>query len=236
MKSLLFWVALQPFNFDFNPYHVCGVNDFQYTTRYDEVFNVDFDWVQENAKPVVRVGGCSATLIDERVILTAAHCGIEKGYRARFNYVFDGKSKDTLVDKLMESDRRLDFAVMRLQVQPEGVKIRELTDRVPDLGEEVYLLGHPERKRMMISAGEVRYSDEFRIGYEADSLGGSSGSGVIDEDGKQFAVHQFGSCYADGRGYGYNGGTLIKKIAEKSQTVRKLLGYQMPEQQEPAEP
>lgn len=205
-----------------SPLNICGTDDRQYTTFYDGAFQVDKEWVLEHGEAVGKFGGCSGTLIAEDKFISAAHCPVTLGMMVHFNYT---QSPEPTVQKkvlqVMEKDVGLDYQILKIE-KTEGRHIQVVTDEIPMLESEVYLLGHPELKRMMISAGPMKVAGRT-IGYRADSQGGSSGSGVLDSKGRLFGVHQFGSCKEGPQYAGYNGGTSIKAIKEKSPIVRQLL-------------
>lgn len=219
MNWLALAITLQPISFDFK--HICGTDDRQYTTVYNGAFDVSWPWVQLNAEPVARVGGCSATLIDKDLVITAAHCSIRAGEQIRFNYLWRGdETLYTEITRVMEEDWGLDYSILEIRSYP-GLEVRKLTTQKPAIGEEVYVLGHPEGKRQMISAGPLVYAGDLSLGYKADTMGGSSGSGVVNSNGELFAIHQWGSCWD--RGGGYNGGTLLSAIAKESDIIKALL-------------
>jgi V8-like Glu-specific endopeptidase len=207
-------------------FHICGEDDRQYTNYYDSAFQVSYDWVQRNAEPVAQSGGCSATLIAEKTVITAAHCRLRPGHLVRMAYLQDSDDYPMyeISETLEISGAYLDYAIYELNEDPsEDFEIRQLTEEVPAVGEEVYILGHPKLRRLTITAGPLVGSNGKDAYYQADSQGGSSGSGVLDKDGRMFALHQRGSCLDDPRHLGYNLGTLISKIKTESAIVRELL-------------
>jgi hypothetical protein len=208
-----------------NPFHICGDDDRQYTNYYDGAFDVSYDWVQRYAEPVVQIRGCSGTLIDTNAVITAMHCQIDLGDTVKLGYLKDIDDYPTYrVTKVLEkSNWTLDYAIYEVSGDPSNhFAIRELTPEVPSIGDEIYILGHPRLRRLTITAGPLVGLHANDAQYRADSQGGSSGAGVLDSEGRMFALHQRGSC-APGWS-GYNMGTLIDKIKDASPIVRRLLG------------
>jgi hypothetical protein len=207
------------------PLHICGEDDRQYTNYYDEAFQVSYDWVQRFAEPVAQIQGCSGTLIDKSIVITARHCDIGPGDRVRLGYLQGVNEYPTYRVKttLEKSDWVLDYAIYELDGDPsEDFAIRELTPDIPNIGDEIYILGHPQLRRLTITAGPLVGLHANDAQYRADSQGGSSGAGVLDSEGRMFALHQRGACKPGWSGY--NMGTLIDKIKDVSPIVRRLIG------------
>ncbi|MGE0871478.1 MAG: serine protease [Kofleriaceae bacterium] len=160
--------------------------------------------------------GCSATLIDDDILLTAGHCYngypdtefavvFDVAYEAepddpmdavrgissdRVYHVTEVLSKGYTVDR--ETETGMDYAVIRVD--------RAVTGRSPapvnwsgvlSAGQPLHAIGHPSGLPQKISSGvalDVTGNPEYVI-HDADVFGGSSGCGVFDDDGVLVGIH-----------------------------------------------
>lgn len=80
----------------------------------------------------------------------------------------------------------------------------------PSTGAALTIIGHPQGLPKKIEAGTVYGFSTNAIRYNnIDTLGGNSGSGVIDSQGRVVGVHTNGGCTSTG---GYNYGTRISRV------------------------
>lgn len=80
----------------------------------------------------------------------------------------------------------------------------------PSTGAALTIIGHPQGLPKKIESGTVYGFSTNAIRYNnIDTLGGNSGSGVIDSQGRVVGVHTNGGCTSTG---GYNYGTRISRI------------------------
>lgn len=163
---------------------------------------------------------CSGTLIASNLFLTAGHCvdSSSVGEYVAMNYERAAGSSTLLIQShyridavLEDSLGGLDYAILRLAGTPGttwGVAAVATTE--PATGAALTIIGHPQGLPKKIEAGTVFGLSTNTIRYNnIDTLGGNSGSGVLDSQGRVVGVHTNGGCTATG---GYNYGTRISRI------------------------
>jgi hypothetical protein len=147
-------------------------------------------------------GNCTGTLIAAvagPVVLTAGHCvGLNDVALLAFN-VEDQPDGDTLVTNgtVFEQSTEPDYALLRLDRLPQ-ITPTPLTTRPSD---RVAIIQHPRGRPKVVAEGT--YDDECNglIYYsDLDTLVGSSGAGVLTEQGFLLGVHTDGDCAVDGSG------------------------------------
>jgi V8-like Glu-specific endopeptidase len=211
--------------------HTCGVDDKVYLDEYDDRFGVSFDWVQKYKEAVIQVDGCSGTLVDIDLVITAGHCGtIKVGDYVYFSFERGEIYESFIIIDIPEKRNFPDYQILRIAGDPGYTYTpQKISCALPALEEEVYIMGHPERRPKMLSAGAVKNVSSASLGYLADTLGGSSGSGVLNSEGELIGVHAWGSCEDEPGSMGYNGGSHIDLIAGASPIIRNLRHCQKPE-------
>jgi V8-like Glu-specific endopeptidase len=170
---------------------------------------------------------CSGSLIASNLFLTAGHCvdSATIGDYVSFNYERVAGSTTLLtqthvrVDAIVEDELGgLDYAILRLAGTPSatwGVSAVATSD--PGTGAAITIIGHPNAAAKKIEAGTVASfsADYLRYG-NVDTLGGSSGSGVLNSLGQIVGVHTNGGCTATG---GTNSGVRISRIRAVSSVL-----------------
>lgn len=163
---------------------------------------------------------CSGTLIGSNLFLTAGHC-VDSGSVGEYvsmNYERAAGSSTLLtqshyrIDAVLEDSLGgLDYAILRLAGTPGSTwGIATVATADPSTGAALTIIGHPQGLPKKIEAGSVSGFGTNTIRYNnIDTLGGNSGSGVIDSSGRVVGVHTNGGCTATG---GYNYGTRISRI------------------------
>ena len=187
----------------------CGSTlDFQDVAQYDGTYGVTIGFVNTHQGPVGYhvEPGCSGTLVSKDVFLSAGHCGYRVGDTVRFGFQLDrdGNTQPgeyySVVDVIEQEDSAtLDYAVVRLAGIPGSIYgFARMADREPQIDELITIIGHPARWPKKVSTGR-RVALASAIGahwfrHQADTLGGSSGSGVIGSDGALVGVHTNAGC------------------------------------------
>lgn len=163
---------------------------------------------------------CSGTLISANTFLTAGHCvdSSTVGDYVSFNYERAAGSTTLLtqdhyrIDAVLEDALGgVDYAIVRLAGSP-GTKwgIATVATADPAVGAAATIIGHPEGKPKMIEAGTINSFSGNNIRYgNIDTLGGNSGSGILDSSGRVIGVHTNGGCTASG---GLNFGMRISRV------------------------
>jgi V8-like Glu-specific endopeptidase len=170
---------------------------------------------------------CSGTLIANDLYLTAGHCvdGTTVGQFVSFNFERAAGGASLLaqshfrISQVVEDSRNgLDYAILRLAGNPGatfGVAPVRTTD--PAAGAAITIIGHPQGEPKQIEAGTVSSVSGNSIRYgNLDTLGGNSGSAILDAEGRVAGVHTNGGCFNGG---GTNSGTRISRIRSASSVL-----------------
>jgi len=210
------------------PKSVCGAGtDFKDTVCYESEAPAQFAKTPSVGRLILAGGGyCTAWRIGaENQVMTNNHCiGAESdvsGAEVQFGYecatcggADEGAGTKVAGDKFIKTNTGLDATLFSVQdfgsISEFGYL--ELDNRLPDVGEEMYIIGHPDAMPKQLSladdtsdngncivnqvktggVGEIPGSD---IGYQCDTMGGSSGSPVLSKDtNKVIALHHLGGC------------------------------------------
>lgn len=164
----------------------------------------------------------------EKVLLSAAELAPEM--HVNFGYQVDPATNMTrealvhpIVALLEYRLEGLDYAIIRLGPDkaetPPGklFGMRELDRDILADAAQLTVIQHPAGRPKKIEAGiETRVNGDFITYADIDTLGGSSGSGVLNADGKLAAVHTNGGC---GPTSGSNLALSIGRIARASMLI-----------------
>ena len=201
---------------------ICGYsNDMQDVEYYNGDLGVSQAFVAANEAPVGIIADdtgtpfCSGTLISSNLFLTAGHCTYSTPTSVAFNYQVGKEYEAYAVTEIVETGRRLDYAILKLDGSPgDTYGVASLSAALPETGSILTIIQHPQGEKKQIEAGTFAGSSGSKIYYGGlDTQGGSSGSGVLDESGYLVGVHTNGGCTARG---GYNSGVSIQAIPEAS--------------------
>jgi V8-like Glu-specific endopeptidase len=207
---------------------ICGsTNDLQHVNSYNGSLGPSITFVQNNKG---RVGAmessptsgkfCSGTLISSNLFLTAGHCVSSTTVNQFVSFNFERAANSTqlltqthvrITAVLEDSRSGVDYAILRLEGTPGntfGIAPVATTDIA--VGAAITIIGHPQGQPKQIEAGSVssRVGDNLRYG-NVDTLGGNSGSGILNSAGQVVGVHTLGGCTATG---GTNAGPRIARI------------------------
>lgn len=217
---------------------ICGsTDDSQYVNDYNGSLGPSVSFVQtyKGSKAALASAAtstssgkyCSGSLIASNLFLTAGHCvdSTTIGDYVSFNYERAANSTALLtqshyrVEAIVEDELGgLDYAIVRLAGTPSatwGVAAVATSD--PGTGAAITIIGHPNAAAKKIEAGTVAsFSTNYLYYGNVDTLGGSSGSGVLNSLGQVVGVHTNGGCTATG---GTNSGVRISRIRAVSNVL-----------------
>ena len=230
-------------NYKFSPTNsICGPkNEMQDVNAYDGKLGQTVEFVKAHQGPVGAMESknidssskfCSGTLIGDDLYLTASHCvdGSTVGKFVAFDYEVAKAGTKALkpqvhhkIVKVEEEGAKvgLDYAILRLEGKPgEKFGFTKINTDEPTKGLLTTIIQHPSGNPKKVEVGNVATIEDVYLSYsELDTEPGSSGSGVLDDKGKVYAVHTNGGCYSSG---GANRGVKMSTIIKKSNIIRTL--------------
>lgn len=237
MANLESFVA-HPTVSDFALRSICGTSDLVYVNDYDGSLGVSQEFVETHKPSVGKMNSviCTGTLIGEDLFITASHCVGNKtvGEEILFDYEYEAGSQTTLLEQkvfnvteIVEdgASSGLDYAVLRLEGTPgREIGFKNLNKAPLVGGDAIAIIQHPGGRPKMIEAGTVSGFNTNQLLYgDLDTEGGSSGSGVLDQDGLIVGIHTNGGCYGSA---GQNKGTRVEVMAQNSQLIDELASGQ----------
>lgn len=191
----------------------------------------------------LNMGPSTGFMIADDILMTCNHVLPDKQIarlcRATFNLRLDEKRMPLSIDeyhldpdKFFETDPVLDITVVKTAGKP-GAKAKwgfiQPTKAAPQVGNSAIIIQHPSQlryKKIALGDMEIKYVDEREIQYLSDTLPGSSGSPIFNDDFSLIGVHRAGDGNPDDNQYFRNEGIHINAIVDFLQTVglKKLLG------------
>jgi hypothetical protein len=179
----------------------------------------------------LNVGPSTGFLIAEDILVTCNHVlpdrRIASLCKARFNLQLDEKRMPLTRDeynlapnRLFETDPELDITVVKTAGKP-GAKSKwgyiRLERVSPRSGNSAIIIQHPSRlryKKIALGDMEIKYVDNKEIQYLSDTLPGSSGSPIFNDDFKLIGVHRAGDGNPDDNKYFRNEGVHINAVID----------------------
>lgn len=121
----------------------------------------------------------------------------------------------------------LDVAVLLLRGSPGSTwGYLPVSTEPVRVGTSVLLVGTPTGLPLFGAAGQVLRTSEDSLFYDADTIGGFSGCGVVDARGLVLGVHRAGNCSesdVDASADSANYGTPMNVILDRDPTLRVLI-------------
>lgn len=168
---------------------------------------------------------CTGFLIGDDLLMTNFHCLPEKNppcpnIFAEFGYETKGNDVERVVcTGVGPSSEEMDFATLRLKGSP-GTKWGHLNLSSTDVKgqpDSVFVAQHPDGRVKHIAIQQCRIMNEFNIGkiefpHSCDTVGGSSGSPIIDEEGLVIGLHHAGFAKSAPVSARYNRGIRASAI------------------------
>jgi V8-like Glu-specific endopeptidase len=209
---------------------ICGsTDDSQHVNSYNGALGPTVAFVTthkkskgalENAATANSSKYCSGSLISNNTFLTAGHCvdSSTVGDFISFNYERVAGGTTLLpqshfrIDAVLEDGLGgVDYAILRLAGSPGATwGISAVASADPATGSAATIIGHPAGGPKKIEAGTINSYSGNAIRYgNIDTLGGNSGSGVLNSSGAIIGVHTNGGCTSTG---GVNFGMRISRV------------------------
>lgn len=222
-------------------YKIDGSSDSSGNSRRHEAGILEINWT-------IRAPGCSGILLNPDLILTAAHCKLVAGAPIRSGFaVSTGSPNDMVVSKVLEENKRLDYAIASVswtrpmpsqQTFPPWVAISPeqiFASQLPNQGDVLFSVGFPDDKSKQwngtYSEGQAKSVEGSRLNFNIGLINGNSGGAVLKKDNlmltaiaiggsKKFGDAGWDQANADNPD-DWNYGTNLWAIYGASETLRK---------------
>lgn len=212
-----------------------GTWDTQDVERYDGTLGVSQAFVARHERHVGHhlTVGCSGTLISDDLFLSAGHCNYAVGHVVRFDFQNDADGnartpRNFTVTAVVEQqhDGTWDYAIVRLGGSPgREYGHANIAAVDPPANSRMTIIQHPNWQPKQIHTGPlVDYSSNIGANWfrhQVDTLGGSSGSGVLNDAGELIGVHTNAGCAQSGALQG-NSAMRMSQLVPHSPTLRAL--------------
>ncbi|HWO23782.1 MAG TPA: serine protease [Kofleriaceae bacterium] len=210
--------------------------DVQDVERYSGTLGVSQAFVAKHERHVgyhVRPG-CTGTLISDDLFISAGHCGYLVNDLVRFDYQVNASgvaraTRDFRVTQVVEQEQNAsyDYAIVRLADNPGREYGHAAIAAVdPPVGSTVAIIQHPAGDLKKIHAGSVLdYSSGVGANWfrhQVDTVGGSSGSAVLNTNGQLVGIHTNAGCATSAPIAG-NSALRMSQLVPHSRTLQALV-------------
>lgn len=209
------------------PESVCGTQDWKDVKCYESSYPTEYGRARGSVKALI--GCCSSCtafkVSDSGQFMTNNHCtSSQAGVQStelRFEYQNSACSGGTvgfsgavMGSSMLRTDGLYDYTLFTTTGNSSSIPCLELDNRLPPVGERIYIAGHPSGgvKKLSIDSdlngGGLCLVDaaphpgngaDTDVGYYCDTTNGSSGSPVLSgSTHKVVALHHFGGCLNSG--------------------------------------
>ena len=156
---------------------------------------------------------------------------IAQNMKVNFNYQLDpsGNFRDEesyqIVELMEHRNGKLDYAIVRVEGNPgEKYGYTKISSIDANENDMLCIIQHPEGQPKKVEAGPLTFiKNDERVGYSSiDTLGGSSGSGILQyTTGTIVGVHTNGGCGSTRDGFNY--GVRISSLIAVSPTIQQII-------------
>ena len=158
--------------------------------------------------PEERYFQCTGFLLTSDLVLTNRHCGIEQAQRVEVEFDYETPNRQGVEIRRMVAaegaSSNADFAVLRLDepvTRPHPIPLLDEAATAEDL--PLILIQHPDNQPKQYTQRDCRVEEPTSSNFfhhTCDTLGGSSGSPVFNQDGRVLGLHRLGFMETGSRG------------------------------------
>ncbi|MGE5787180.1 MAG: trypsin-like serine peptidase [Myxococcales bacterium] len=205
---------------------------FQDVETYDGTLGVPQWFVARHQLAVGTAAyGCSGTLISDDLFLSAGHCKYASGDLVWFNRQ-NGRNGAALpasafvvVEIVEQEDNEdWDYAIVRLEGSPgREFGHAHISNRDPKpLGQVVIVQGAPKVVHVGATSETGSRLGEHWFSYDANTVEGAAGAGILNEDGELIGIHTDDGCKTESAAQA-NSGMRMSELGRYSQTIGAML-------------
>jgi len=177
---------------------------------------------------------CSGTLISPNLFLTAQHCvnSFTLQDQVYFNYETQFMPESFAIAEIKTKPTDADYTILKLSGDP-GYKYgwNPIASNDLALNTAISIIQHPAGERKQYDDGFIKGKmGQYLLYNNVDTQETSSGSGILDQEGKIIGVHTAGGCEGEsGSNYGvssqYFTDSISLEAARLNQLKEKMEGF-----------
>ncbi|MGE0126822.1 MAG: serine protease [Blastocatellales bacterium] len=184
----------------------------------------------------LNIGPSTGFLIAENILITCNHVlpneEIAKWCKATFNLQLDDKRMPLTPDEygldptsLFVTDPELDITIVKTAGKPgEKWGFIQLARVSPKEGNSAIIIQHPSRlryKKIALGDMEIKHVCDKKIQYLSDTLPGSSGSPIFNDDFSLIGIHRAGDWNPNDNIYFRNEGVHINAVIDFLESLKR---------------